>query len=129
MGACSLRVKRRKVKVMFLKLTKTLLLHVGVGYMLISEKLPRIRNVPKSADLDRECSLISVPRLNTEEALNIRQHMNPFNVYYCTNNCTYNYHKIIFKFYNFILIIYYIYNISFFLLIFCAFVGVIISIN
>ena len=75
---------------MFVKLTKTLLLHIGVGYMSISESLPRIRATPKSADLDFDFSLISGLRLKTEEASNIRQIKHQFNNYYYTNNCICN---------------------------------------
>lgn len=78
--------KRRIVTVSFVILTKILPLHVEVEYMLIPESLPRIRAVPKSADLDTKCSLILGLRFNAEEALNIRQLTKLFNIYYYTNN-------------------------------------------
>jgi len=58
--------------------------------MLIPEILPRIRALPKSAELDTECSLILGLRLNTEEASNKREIINLFNIYYYTKYCTYN---------------------------------------
>jgi hypothetical protein len=81
--------------------------------MLILERSPTIRAVPKSADLDTECSLISGLRLSTEEALNIKQPMKLFDfIITVTTALT----IIIELYYNFIIIL-------------CAFVGVIININ
>jgi hypothetical protein len=57
-------VKGRGVTVSFVTLTKTLPRHVGVGYTLILESLPRIRAVPKSADLDTECRFLILKQID-----------------------------------------------------------------